>query len=87
MAQKVRVEPAALGVVGFWGCGRVSRALSYELGGAVPGIVGVANPVLKAMLMGGARTNCATHYGRRPGFQEGLCVVDKATPHAWSYAL
>lgn len=71
-------------VLGVWS-GLVGGAVSYELGEVAPGIVGVAKLVLQTMLMGGARMNCATRSGRRPGFQGSLCLVDKATPRGWYF--
>lgn len=89
MAGKIREWLSSKGVVGSRGRGR-----SYELGEAAPGIAGVANLVLKAMLMRGARMNCATHHGtihamnvRRPGFQGSLCLVGSITSHGWSCIL
>lgn len=45
--------------------------------------MGVANLELPALLMGGARMNCATPHGRSPDFQGSLGVVDKATLRGW----
>lgn len=53
----------------------------------VPGIVGVANLVLLALLMGGARMNCATHHGWRPGFQGSLCHASWVVLHLMGGAL